>query len=153
MKIWWNIERDETQLQLLQSVTQYTDFNLAFFLLLECHAVSRYTGKCVSFTSIRKVRPWNYADFQGNDECSAALCFCGSRALIFTQIEQKMWEVRIRNEFTPLSKVWLSLTRFSRNLGFVITLLWTSSVAVLSKSLPLIDILSHMNPLNLPHPN
>jgi hypothetical protein len=43
------------------------------------------------------------------------LCFCGSRTLIFTQIEQEVWEVRIRNAFTPLIKVWLSVTRFSRN--------------------------------------
>lgn len=85
------------------------------FFLLECHAVSRYTGNYVSFTPTRKVLPWNYANFQGNDKCSAALCFCGSRTLIFTQIEQEVWEVRIRNAFTPLIKVWLSVTRFSRN--------------------------------------
>ena len=73
--VWWNIERGGIRLQWVHSVTQYTAFTKALFLLLECHAVSRHTVKYVSFIPIRKVRHWNYADFHGPDKMfSSILC-------------------------------------------------------------------------------
>jgi hypothetical protein len=113
-----------TKLQMVQSVTQCTDFNKAFFTS-KYRTVSRCT-RVISLTFIRKTRP-SLRRFQETHKHSAAL-----HAGILYRISSKSDNTfrRYRQKFIC---VWrkrtalLLLSRFSRNSQIIKEVMWRTS--------------------------